>query len=167
MGRTTECRRLQKEKAEMTKQSGSPGPPTSMLLRSLSWCGGVSGRSLQRKNTSKQSGLGASVHETLKFGVRGGARNHFAVFFCPDYFSRVGTQIFKQNMYLLCLHNCFYISCPDYFSGLRYGRWTDVDGIDMGLGGKVVFADLTGFGLVTRQRQFGFPVSWDGPLSRC
>ena len=28
--------------------------------------------------------------------------------------------------------------------------------MDVGLGGKVVFADLTGFGLVTRQRQFWF-----------
>ena len=37
----------------------------------------------------------------------------------------------------------------------------------MGLGGKPVFVHLTGFGLVTRQRQFGFPASWDGPLSIC
>ena len=27
----------------------------------------------------------------------------------------------------------------------------------LGLGGKPVFVDLTGIGLVTRQRQFGFP----------
>ena len=39
--------------------------------------------------------------------------------------------------------------------------------MDVGLGGKVVFADLTGFGLVTCQRQFRFPASWDVPMSIC
>ena len=65
MGRTTECRRLQKEKVEMTKQSGSPGPPTSMLLRSLSLGGAANRRSLQAQSAQKQFGRGASVRETL------------------------------------------------------------------------------------------------------
>ena len=39
--------------------------------------------------------------------------------------------------------------------------------LHVGLGGKPVFVHLTGFGLVTRQHQFGFTASWDGPLSIC
>ena len=46
-------------------------------------------------------------------------------------------------------------------------RMQNVQAVYLGLGGKPVFADLTRFGLVMRQRQFGFPVSWDGPLSIC
>ena len=72
----------------------------------------------KKQNASKQSGLGASVHETLKFGVWGGADNHFFVFFCPDYFSRVGTRFFKKKKCSIS-HRCFYISFPDYFSRLR------------------------------------------------
>ena len=37
--------------------------------------------------------------------------------------------------------------------------------LQVGLGGKPEFADLTRIGLVTRQRQFGFPAPWDRSLS--
>ena len=36
---------------------------------------------------------------------------------------------------------------------------------EMGLGGKLMFVDLTRIGLVMRRRQVGFPASWNGFLS--
>ena len=49
------------------------------------------------------------------------------------------------------------LSSRDQYTFQRMrGQHNVICGKQIGLGGKVVFADLTGFGLVTRQRQFAF-----------
>ena len=106
----------------MTKKSGSPMPPISMLLRSLSWRGAVNRRSCQRKNTPNQSGLGASLQETLKFGVWGGASNHFSFLLLSRLFLPGRDSAFRQKRLVVSSYNCFYITCPDYFSRLRTPR---------------------------------------------
>ena len=60
----------------------------------------------KKQDAPKQSRLGASVHGTLKFGVWGGAGNHFSVFLLSRLFLPGRDSVFPKKKKL------FYLARP-------------------------------------------------------